>query len=237
VIIINRKNAVDSQKVSQPPQRYFARHKLQRTIWYGAFFRYTPPLSKISCGNFGGGPCATRVAKNAKAFFGLKNTYFDKMQNTNQNLRPAITFVELLIVIIIIGILSAVSIPNFKKSFEKFALDSFVKDLYCLNCYLKQSAISQGKIYCLNISRDSKPPQLYATYKKNDGFERMKGRFGKLYKLPKEVNIFSIEPQDRLNIYFYPDGSVDNVTFIFKNKFKEEASLSIKGANGVIQIK
>lgn len=53
---VYRKNEFGSQKVSQLSRSGLVRCKPQRTVWYAAFFRYTPPLSKISFGNFGGGP-------------------------------------------------------------------------------------------------------------------------------------------------------------------------------------
>lgn len=146
--------------------------------------------------------------------------------------RRAITFIELLIVIVIIGILTGVSIPQFRKTFSHLELESFVKDIYYLSRYLQGSAVSQGKIYCLNI--DKEPEGFHATYKKESDFLNAEGRFGKLYKFPDGISV-SVDPPDINNIYFYPDGSIDKIKITFKNRY-EEICLVIKGTIGEIQI-
>lgn len=151
--------------------------------------------------------------------------------------RPkAITFVELLIVIIIIGILASASIPKFKKTFDNLELEKFVKDIYYLSRYLQGSAIGQGKIYCLKIDKDK--VEFQATYKEDEDneFKNFPGRFGKIYKAPLGI-IISIDPPDATGTYFYPDGSVDKITITLVNQHKTEVSLIIKGAAGEIQIK
>ena len=149
--------------------------------------------------------------------------------------RPrAITFVELLIVIIIVGILTGVSVPGFKKTFDNLELENFVKDIYYLSRYLQGGAIGQGKIYCLKIDKDK--GEFQATYRQDSEFKNLGGRFGKIYKAPAGITV-SVNPPDATGTYFYPDGSVDKITITFVNQHKTEVSLIIKGAAGEIQIK
>ncbi|OGX40261.1 MAG: hypothetical protein A2984_01355 [Omnitrophica WOR_2 bacterium RIFCSPLOWO2_01_FULL_41_12] len=133
--------------------------------------------------------------------------------------KQAVTFIELLLVIVIIGALAAVSIPQLKKTFDNFGLENFVKDMYYLSRYLQANAVNQGKIYVLNI-------------------EPATGEFqanGKLYKAPKDILIF-IEPADKTSIYFYPDAVTDKTTITFENRYKKQVSLILKGISGDIQI-
>lgn len=152
----------------------------------------------------------------------------------------AITFIELLIVILIIATLAVLSVPQFRKTFNSFEFSGFVKDIYYLSHYLRESAISKGKVYCLNIDTQKSAPQFYATCQPDSEagaqWVRLEGRFAKIYRVPQGATILSIEPADKKNIYFYPDGSIDSVTIILAYA-KTETSLIIRGASGAIQIK
>lgn len=164
----------------------------------------------------------------------LKNSYapavmryaFGKKQN-------AITFIELLVVVIIIGILFGASIPQFRNTFDNLELENFVKDIYYLSHYLQGSAIGQSKIYYLNINKEE--GKFQAFYKEGDEFKNIEGRFGKTYKTPQTASI-STDPPDKNGIYFYPDGSIDKIKIALKNQYGRELSLIIKGAAGEIQI-
>jgi prepilin-type N-terminal cleavage/methylation domain-containing protein len=153
-----------------------------------------------------------------------KNSY------TLRKAQSAITFIELLIVIIIIGVLSAISIPQFKKTVENHALEAFVKDIYYLCRYLQASAISQEKVFCLNINQGEH--KFWGTYIEGDEFKKIPDRFGKTYQAPADAIISTDKPV----IYFYPDGSIDTATINFDNEYNNKISLIIKGALGEIKI-
>lgn len=161
----------------------------------------------------------------------------------NRRSPRALTFIELLLVAVLIGILVGVSIPQMRKTFDDFELENFVKDIYYLTHYLQTSAIYQGKIFCLNINQDE--GFFYATYKENDEAEsnsepkKIEGRFGRDYKPPEGTSIFIeplTEPLEVTTICFYPDGSKDKIMITLKNRHEKEITLSIKGAAGEIQI-
>lgn len=148
------------------------------------------------------------------------------------------TFIELLIVIAIIGVLSGMVIPNLKATQSNFQMDGFVKDVYYLSKYLQVAAISRSRIYRLDITNDIGKTFFSAKYKNADGeFIPLGGGFKKEYAMPLDLEIASMEPPDKLNIFFYPDASVDEATMVFKNKSGKEMTLIFKGAGSAIQIK
>ncbi|MBI4706486.1 MAG: hypothetical protein HY761_00970 [Candidatus Omnitrophica bacterium] len=144
------------------------------------------------------------------------------------------TFIELLIISIIIGILAAISVPQFKKTFESFQLQNLVKDVSCLFRYLQANSISQAKVYGLRINLDTKE---FSSFVKEPGKEEaLTGRFAKVNRFTETIEIILI-PQDKSVVYFYPDGSMDDLTIDFIDKNKKKMQLVIQGAKGEIKIK
>lgn len=149
------------------------------------------------------------------------------------NRQKSFTFIELLITIIIIGILTGVSLPRFRSTFESLELENYVKNIFYLCQFLQSSAIGEGRIYYLGVDKQKK--ELLARYKDKDELKNFSGRFGKVYKAPSGT-IISSDPSDKSNTYFYPDGSIDKIALYFESPYKKKFSLIIKGAAGGIQI-
>lgn len=144
------------------------------------------------------------------------------------------TFIEIFIVVIIIGVLTVVAIPQLKRSYSVLELEGFVKNIYYLSHYLQGAAISERKVYCLNLDLEKR--QLWPTYNEGEQFRPLRGRFSKIYTVPDGVAL-STDILGKNNIYFYPDGSIDQVTLDFENtSYKKKVSLNIKGVVGVIKI-
>lgn len=151
--------------------------------------------------------------------------------------KRALTFIELIIVIAIIGVLSITAVPKFKTTFDNLELESFVKDIYYLSRYLQASAVNKRQIYYLSI--DKEKGEFQARLKPDAGtedeFKNIEGRFGRIYKLPQKVNI-SVDPPEKAGIYFYPDSSIEGIKITFENEQKKDICLIIKGVTGDIQI-
>lgn len=149
------------------------------------------------------------------------------------NRRNSFTLIEILFVIVIVGILTALAVPGFRRTFENMQQYNFAKDMRHLSIYLQSSAISMGKVYCLNI--DAANGKILANYAQDGELKGLDGRFGRTYAVPLG-NTVSIEGADKQSICFYPDGYIDNATIIIENQRGNKVSLIIKGLTGDIKI-
>lgn len=148
--------------------------------------------------------------------------------------RGGFTFVELFLVVIVIGIATALSIPRLKKNLENIALESFVKDVYYLSRYVQSTSVAQGKIYCLNL--DPGIAAFWVSVKDDDRYVRVGGRFGRIMRAPKGVDV-SLVPLDAYAVYFYPDSSTDKVDVVFEGQGVPKIYLVFEGASGGIKVK
>lgn len=141
-----------------------------------------------------------------------------------------LTFIEVLLVIIIIGVLIGVAVPNLKKAFNDFQLESASRQLQAFMNYLSQRAIVEGKIIYFNIDNDKK--EYWAQVK--DIEARLK-----TYSIPKGVNIEALgeDEVESRRILFKPDGEIDKVTVKLTNTDNREISLTTEGVFGKVKIK
>jgi len=147
--------------------------------------------------------------------------------------RKGLTFIELFIVIIIVGILAAVAIPRFKRAFESLESENFAKNAYALAQYLQNNAIVNKKIHYLNIDKNT--GELGASLLDNAVMTPLLGRFAKKLKAPQGT-LITTEPDVEF-ICFYPDGNIDNVALIFTDNRNKKITLKTKGVNSELQIR
>jgi prepilin-type N-terminal cleavage/methylation domain-containing protein len=125
----------------------------------------------------------------------------------------AFTLIEILLVVIIIGIVLALSAPNFSKAYSRFQLDKTADDL--LNCsrWAQAMAIGQERTIALSFSHDHRSYDLTRIQVNEESddpqsFEPVIGPLGRMHQIPEGIGLDAKSD----NIYFYPDGTIDPAT-------------------------
>jgi prepilin-type N-terminal cleavage/methylation domain-containing protein len=125
----------------------------------------------------------------------------------------AFTLIEILLVVIIIGIVLALSAPNFSKGFSRFQLNKTADDL--LNCsrWAQAMAIGQQRTIALSFSHDHRSYsltriQINEESDDQQSFEPVNGSLGRMHSIPEEIDLDTKND----NINFYPDGTIDPAT-------------------------
>ena len=145
------------------------------------------------------------------------------------------TFIELMLVTAIIGILAGLSIPLFRRTFSDIQLTTSSQGIVSLARYARQRAIIERSHYRLNLDVDKNRywlNRLKLSSKEDREFEDVEGKFGKVYFLPREITIFSKSP----HISFYPDDSSDKVNISLTNVNGKTNKLTTKGPRGSVKI-
>lgn len=144
--------------------------------------------------------------------------------------KKGFSLIELLIVIIIMGILTAAAVPRFKQTIDRFEFENFSKNIYYLIQYLQNSAIVEKKIYYLNI--DKEKVEFTARRLENGEVTVLKGRFAKVFKAPEAIRV-EIEPEAEY-ICFFPNGKIDDLSIVFTDRFEKKILIDTKSINNDI---
>lgn len=124
------------------------------------------------------------------------------------------TFIELVLVTIIMLILLGFSTPFFKKPFANLQLKRTTQDLMQLMRYVQAKAIAQRELHQINL--DFSKSSFWASIKKDDSsgeLRRLSGRWGKTFQTPEGISIAS----ESSVITFYPNGSSDKAEIKISN--------------------
>ena len=129
--------------------------------------------------------------------------------------KNAFTFIEILIVVILLGVVAGLSIPNLGPTYENFQLSETTKNLTYLMRYAQSRAILKGEEFQLEFDTDKTSYWLTHFVDSGDGpvKERVSGRFGRRFAVPDGVHIVS----GREDVRFYPDGRMDKVRIYLDN--------------------
>ena len=144
----------------------------------------------------------------------------------------AFTLVEILLVVIIIGIVIALAVPNFSKGFSSFELDQTADDLLSVSRWAQAMAIGQERVYALSFSSDQRTYGLVREKMGDDNdsqdkFEPVQGPLGRKHMIPAAIQLEITQISDSKGkedadlIEFYPDGTIDAATLQLNSSAKK----------------
>ena len=147
-----------------------------------------------------------------------------KRPNLARSKRPGFTFIELMLVAILIGVIVGISTPIFRRTFGHLQLDNTSHNIAKLMRYAQQRAIverlahrlkfdPERSAYWLEVENVGEGP-----LPARKGFTSIKGRFGKRYSIPGGISVNFREEVSAIT--FYPDGQVDKVALYVSDQRK-----------------
>lgn len=147
------------------------------------------------------------------------------------------TLIELLLVILLLGIVTGLAIPNLSQLYSNLQLKQTTVDISVLMRYAQSRAITQKRICRLNF--DSQFSRYWITQATSNvdsevlegSFQRIKGRWGRLFSIPKHITIES----GKESVEFYPDGRIEKIRVYLSYK-KSHFTISTQEQMGRVRI-
>jgi len=149
--------------------------------------------------------------------------------------KEGFTFIELILVAVIIGIIIALSTPLFRTTFNTLQLESLSSNLAKFIRYSQERAIVERLRYRLVFNDSQHKYWLEVEKDPLNGageFQRLKSRWGKVHSVPE--GIFLETGKKKIN--FYPDGKTSKNTIYLSNKKGTTYTLIMGGTLGRVQV-
>lgn len=154
-----------------------------------------------------------------------------KLPNLKNN--SGFTLLELTIVVIIVAILGALSLPIFKNSLFNIQLSNTAHNLSHLMRYAQERSIVERINYQLNFD-----PQLISFWLTKEpnplmggAYSRLSGKIGKITILPQGIKIET----EKYLVNFYPDGKIDKTLIYISDDKGRYFTITTQEQTGYVQ--
>lgn len=138
------------------------------------------------------------------------------------------TLIELMLVIILIGVLTALAVPRFKQTAMDFQLKNDSFNLYKVVQFVRERALVEGQDFRIDFKFNKNEYRVL----RGPDFEPIEGRFGKRIQLSEGLSFKS--RQEKLTCH--PDGNCDPSVFRIQNAYGAY-EISVEGLGGMIRIR
>ncbi|MCK4402053.1 prepilin-type N-terminal cleavage/methylation domain-containing protein, partial [bacterium] len=145
-----------------------------------------------------------------------------------------LTFIELILVISILSILTAISTPMFRHTFDNLQVRNFCRDISKLSKYAQERAIMEQVLHRIDFDVNNKEYWV-STAKDPLNPEKLTGlnnKFGRMRRFPPNIVLECAKPY----AVFYPDGTADELTMYISGADGEVYTLTNKETTGYVKV-
>jgi prepilin-type N-terminal cleavage/methylation domain-containing protein len=173
-----------------------------------------------------------------------------RASTTDHRIRSAgFTFFELMLVVLIMGIVAALSAPMFRGTMATVSLQSGARSVMALATHGRAMASAQALRYCLNFNPDERTFWLTAELDPLtafDQFDPLPNAWGRVFALPESVSfqrLVRIEngaetplSGEDAGVMFYPDGTADEAEIVLANDRDDALTLRVLPLTGRVRV-
>lgn len=142
------------------------------------------------------------------------------------------TFIEILLVVVLLSIVAVLAAPNFSNTYYNFLLSDTSHNLTYLMRYAQARAIAERTIFRLNFdTENSKYWLTKETNPEEEQFKNVEGKLGRIFKISEQLKLEC----DLDAINFYPDGRIDKTNIYLNNKNEKFFTISTEAQSGYVQ--
>jgi len=125
--------------------------------------------------------------------------------------KRAFTLVELLLVMVVLSVIVALSVPNFNQTLKRFELKKTAQDMVYLIRWAQSRAIQDNSEYRLVFLDELNSYQILradsSQTSSNKKFISIPIRMGRVMRVPRSVKVHAAQAMT-----IYPDGTLDKVS-------------------------
>ncbi|MDP3981280.1 MAG: prepilin-type N-terminal cleavage/methylation domain-containing protein [Chlamydiota bacterium] len=153
---------------------------------------------------------------------------------SKQTKSSGFTFIELLIVTVIISVIIAVAIPRFRASYEQLQLNIDIGNLESFINAARELAVLEERKLMLIYSEEDRAFSLFQETQNNEQTEWLPFDYplGKPYHLKERINIRISEEK----IVFHTDGTIDECVIWLNNSIGQKLGLQINMTGNVLRL-
>jgi type II secretion system protein H len=142
--------------------------------------------------------------------------------------KAGFTLVELMIVVILISVFTALVVPRFKRTAADFELKNAAFNLYKIVQFSRERSLAEGRPFKIHFKFKAREYQLLG----GPDFKPVEGRSGKKIRLSEGLLLEGREE----DLSCYPDGNCDPASVRIRNE-DNAYEVSVENLGGVIRIR
>ena len=151
------------------------------------------------------------------------------------------SLIELLLVVVILGVIAGLAIPNFSQTYANLQLQETAKNIAYVMRYAQSQAVIKQKNFRLEFDEPDKAYWLTQSLDEGQGkntktaeafFERILGRNGRTFNIPDELTLEILKPF----VEFSPNGDIEKMRIFLSNRKNKYFTVSTQEQTGYVLI-